>query len=107
MSDLLKKNCFACDGNIPPFDINEIHKYLKKVDGWDVKSNNDKNFYRLLLLEKVSCHCETDKFPRTLDLASPVSVAYQQSRKHEFVILFHLKIQVKNSSKKQPLNNPN
>ena len=36
MSDLSKK-CIACDGNIPPFDINEIHKYLKKVDGWDVK----------------------------------------------------------------------
>jgi 4a-hydroxytetrahydrobiopterin dehydratase len=45
MSDLLKKNCFACDGNVPPFDTNEIHKYLKKVDGWDVKSNNDKSFY--------------------------------------------------------------
>ena len=23
----------------------EIHKYLKKVDGWDVKSNEDKSFY--------------------------------------------------------------
>ena len=23
----------------------EIHKYLKKVDGWDVKSNDDKSFY--------------------------------------------------------------
>tara|TARA_X000000950_G_C13673556_1_gene560952 strand:- start:17 stop:154 length:138 start_codon:yes stop_codon:yes gene_type:complete len=37
MDDLTKKNCVACDGNIPPFDTKEIHKYLKKVDGWDVK----------------------------------------------------------------------
>ena len=45
MSDLSKKKCTACDGNIPPFDTNEIHQYLKKVDGWDVKSNDDKSYY--------------------------------------------------------------
>jgi len=45
MSDLAKKKCFACDGNIAPFDTTEIHKYLKKVDGWDVKSNEDKSFF--------------------------------------------------------------
>ena len=45
MSDLSKKKCIACDGNIPPFDKSEIHKYLKKVDGWDVKSDKDKIYY--------------------------------------------------------------
>ena len=45
MSDLSKKKCVACDGDILPFDTSEIHKYLKKVDGWDVKNNEDKNFY--------------------------------------------------------------
>ena len=45
MSDLSKKKCIACDGNIPPFDISEIHRYLKKVDGWDVKSDKDKIYY--------------------------------------------------------------
>ena len=45
MEDLSKKKCVACDGNIPPFDKSEIHKYLKKVDGWDVKSNMDKSYY--------------------------------------------------------------
>ena len=45
MSDLSKKKCVACDGNIPPFDISEIHKYLKKMDGWEVKSNDDKSFF--------------------------------------------------------------
>ena len=45
MDDLSKKKCIACDGNIPPFDTSEIHKYLKKVDGWEVKSNDDKSHY--------------------------------------------------------------
>ena len=45
MSDLAKKKCVSCDGNTPSFDITEIHKYLKKIDGWDVKSNEDENFY--------------------------------------------------------------
>ena len=45
MEDLSKKKCVACEGNIPPFDTSEIHKYLKKVDGWDVKSNKDESFY--------------------------------------------------------------
>jgi len=44
MSDLLNKKCVPCEGGILPFDISEIHKYQKKVDGWDVKKNN-KNIY--------------------------------------------------------------
>ena len=35
--DLHDKNCIPCKGGIPPLEISEIHKYLKKVDGWDVK----------------------------------------------------------------------
>ena len=45
MSDLHEKNCIPCRGGIPSFDILEIHKYLKKVDGWDVKKNNDNNYF--------------------------------------------------------------
>ena len=45
MDDLTKKKCVPCEGGIPPFNTDEIHKYLKKVDGWDVKSNNDKSFF--------------------------------------------------------------
>tara|TARA_B110000967_G_C18288615_1_gene272665 strand:+ start:51 stop:386 length:336 start_codon:yes stop_codon:yes gene_type:complete len=45
MDELYKKKCVACDGNTPPFDTSEIHKYLKKIDGWDVKSNNGQNYY--------------------------------------------------------------
>ena len=45
MSELHNKKCIACDGSIPAFDVEEIHKYLKKVDGWDVKENENKKFY--------------------------------------------------------------
>jgi len=42
---LYKKKCIPCEGNIPAFDTKEIHKYLKKVDGWDVKENQDKSYF--------------------------------------------------------------
>ena len=45
MTDLHQKNCIPCRGEIPPFDISEIHKYLKKIDGWDVKKNKDEIYY--------------------------------------------------------------
>ena len=44
MSDLAKKKCIPCDGKIPGFNISEIHRYLKKVDGWEVKENESKFF---------------------------------------------------------------
>ena len=45
MTDLHKKKCVPCKGGIPPFDLEEIHRYLKKVDGWDVKHNEEKNYF--------------------------------------------------------------
>ena len=45
MTDLADKKCIPCEGGIPSFDTNEIHKYLKKVDGWDVKADDDKIYY--------------------------------------------------------------
>ena len=45
MSDLAEKKCIPCEGGIPSFKIDEIHKYLKKVDGWDVKSDDNKTYY--------------------------------------------------------------
>ena len=45
MSDLHEKNCIPCRGGIPPFDISEIHKYLKKVDGWDVKKKENEVYF--------------------------------------------------------------
>ena len=45
MDELYKKKCVACDGKTQAFDKSEIHKYLKKVDGWNVESNYEQNYY--------------------------------------------------------------
>ena len=49
MSNLLNKKCIPCEGGVLPFDISEIHKYQKKIDGWDIIKNNKDVF----LLEKT------------------------------------------------------
>ena len=45
MNDLADKKCIPCEGNIPSFNLDEIHKYLKKVDGWDVKEKENKTYF--------------------------------------------------------------
>ena len=42
MSDFAEKKCVSCESGLPPLDYKEIHKYLKKVNGWDVKTNEKK-----------------------------------------------------------------
>ena len=61
MTDLHKKNCIPCRGGIAPFDISEIHKYLKKVDGWDVKKNKEE-YYFLEKHFKLKNFLESQKF---------------------------------------------
>ena len=46
MSDVLEKKCVPCEGGVKAFDISEIHKYQKKVDGWNIIKDN-KNIYTL------------------------------------------------------------
>tara|TARA_B100000787_G_scaffold54348_1_gene39487 strand:+ start:1969 stop:2307 length:339 start_codon:yes stop_codon:yes gene_type:complete len=45
MNDLLNKKCVPCEGDVPGLDLSEIHKYQKKVDGWDVKNNKQEIFF--------------------------------------------------------------
>ena len=45
MNDLLNKKCIPCEGGVTPFDISEIHKYQKKVDGWDIIKNKKNIFF--------------------------------------------------------------
>ena len=45
MSDLTEKKCLPCEGGVLPFDISEIHKYQKKVDGWDLTKDNKEVFF--------------------------------------------------------------
>ena len=59
MTDLHKKDCIPCRGGVSPFDVSEIHKYLKKVNGWDVKKKEneiyflEKEFYVLYKVDKA------------------------------------------------------
>ena len=45
MSNLKDKTCGPCEGGIIPFNISEIHKYQKKVDGWDISKDEKKKFF--------------------------------------------------------------
>ena len=45
MNDLLNKKCVPCEGGVIPFDISEIHKYQKKVDGWEIIKNEKDIFF--------------------------------------------------------------
>ena len=45
MSDLINKKCTSCEGGLIPFDISEIHKYQKKVDGWQISKDGKKIFF--------------------------------------------------------------
>ena len=61
MTDLHEKNCIPCRGGEPPCDISEIHKYLKKIDGWDVKRNKEE-YYFLEKKFKFKNFLESQKF---------------------------------------------
>ena len=45
MNDLLDKKCEPCEGGVAALNLQEIHKYQKKVDGWNVKPNEKKNIF--------------------------------------------------------------
>jgi len=75
MSDLAKKKCVACDGNIPAFDKSEIHKFLKKVDGWNVKSNKDESFY---LTKEFTFR----NFKESLDFVNKISRLAEEENHH-------------------------
>jgi len=43
--NLFKKKCIPCEGGVIPFDISEIHKYQKKVDGWNITKEKNEIFF--------------------------------------------------------------
>ena len=51
MDNLKDKKCAPCEGGVLPFDISEIHKYQKKVDGWDILKDKKEIFF---LIKKFS-----------------------------------------------------
>ena len=61
MNDLLNKKCVPCEGGAIPFDVSEIHKYQKKIDGWEI-IKNDKNVYFLEKKFTFKNFLESQKF---------------------------------------------
>ena len=61
MTDLIKKKCVPCEGGVPALDISEIHKYQKKIDGWDV-IKNEKNIHFLEKKFTFKNFVESQKF---------------------------------------------
>ena len=61
MTDLLNKKCVPCEGGVNAFDLSEIHKYQKKVDGWDL-IKNEKNIYFLEKKFKFKDFLESQNF---------------------------------------------
>ena len=68
-SDLAKKKCVPCEGGVIPFDISEIHKYQKKVDGWDI-IKSEKNIFFLFKKFNFKNFLESQKF---INLISTIS----------------------------------
>ena len=79
MSDLLKKKCVPCEGGVIPFDISQIHKYQKKVDGWDIVKNDKKIFF----LEKSF---KFKNFKESQNFINKVSKISEEERHHPDII---------------------
>ena len=77
MSDLLNKKCVPCEGGVIPFDISEIHKYQKKVDGWDVLK--DKNYEEMFFLSKKF---KFENFVKSQDFVNEVSKISEEEGHH-------------------------
>ena len=65
MIDLHKKSCISCQDGVIPFDISEIHKCLKKINGWYVKKNKDEVYF-LEKSFKFKNFSESQKFVNNL-----------------------------------------
>ncbi len=75
MTNLIKKKCLPCEGGVTPFDLSEIHKYQKKVDGWDVLKNNKDVFF----LEK---NFKFKDFEKSLNFVNQVGEISEEEGHH-------------------------
>ena len=75
MSDLTEKKCMPCEGGVLPFDTSEIHKYQKKVDGWDIVKAEEEIFF---LLKKF----KFDNFLKSQDFVNEVGKISEEEGHH-------------------------
>ena len=75
MSDLTEKKCMPCEGGVLPFDTSEIHKYQKKVDGWDIIKGEEEAFF---LLKKF----KFDNFLKSQEFVNEVGKISEEEGHH-------------------------
>ena len=79
MTDLLNKKCVPCEGGVLPFDTSEIHKYQKKVDGWDITKDKEEIFF-------LSKKFKFENFLKSLDFVNEVGKISEQEGHHPDII---------------------
>ena len=79
MNDLLDKKCTPCEGGVPSLDTSEMHKYLKKVNGWSIQENEKKIFY----LEK---NFKFSNFLESQNFVSKVSKISEEEGHHPDIL---------------------
>ena len=75
MNKLSDKKCLPCEGGVKAFDISEIHKYQKKVDGWDITKGKDEIFF-------LSKKFEFENFLRSQDFVNEVGKISEDEGHH-------------------------
>ena len=68
--DLSNKKCVPCEGGIPPFTIDQINTYQKKVDNWDVKEDIKDQYYLIKEFSFKKINKESDPDLKKLGLTS-------------------------------------
>ena len=79
MSDLLNKKCMPCEGGVLPFDVSEIHKYQKKVDGWDIIKGDEEIFF-------LSKKFKFENFLKSQDFVNEVGKISEEEGHHPDII---------------------
>ena len=83
MSDLTKKRCKACEGNIDPMEHGEIEKHLEEIDGW--KSVDDHH---------ITKSYEFDDFRQALDFVNAVGAIAEDQGHHPDILLMYGKVEL-------------
>jgi 4a-hydroxytetrahydrobiopterin dehydratase len=75
MSELAKKKCIPCSGEIPPLSEKEIQSFLKQLNGWSANKNNNGFF----ILEK---NYKFKNFEGSLNFINQVSKVAEDENHH-------------------------
>lgn len=71
MSDLINKKCVPCEGEVEPFNTEQIENYLNEVSGWEVVDS-----------KKISKEFIFKNFNEALDFANKVGAIAEAEQHH-------------------------